>query len=193
MATKKKTTVEVKLREYDHQVMLFDWLADASARQSDRRKKDSLRWTFSTLNGARLPMGTAMKCKRSGMIRGVPDVFVPSPSVGDHRYKWSYAGLWIEMKVKGNKPSPEQIEFLDYAQGRGYLGVVAYSWHEAARMIVTYLGLETGTYHEDWDTPPPKRTFKKEGVNNDGTKKSKATLNRSRCRRRSGRLRPRAD
>ena len=58
--------------------------------------------------------------RREGVMRGVPDLFVPA---------W---GLWIEMKrTKGGVVSVEQADWIEYLQGLGYAAVVCRGCDEA--------------------------------------------------------------
>jgi hypothetical protein len=50
-----------------------------------------------------------------------------------------YHGLFIELKVGSNKPSAEQIAFLDYLNDAGYLAVVLWSADAAIAEIKAYL------------------------------------------------------
>ncbi len=50
-----------------------------------------------------------------------------------------YAGLIIELKIKPNKPTKEQLEFLKTMNANGYLAVVRWSADEAIRTIKDYL------------------------------------------------------
>jgi hypothetical protein len=52
-----------------------------------------------------------------------------------------YPGLYIEMKSPGEKPTPEQHEFIDYVRAQGYQVHVCYSWIEAAKIIISYMNL----------------------------------------------------
>ena len=47
------------------------------------------------------------------------------------------------MKRKtGGKLTPEQTDFREHAARQGYVYQIAYTWQEAARQIVDYLGLK---------------------------------------------------
>lgn len=95
-------------------------------------------------NGAHLAgdaRGRAIKManlKRSGLRPGALDLLLAVPLkyiMGGHLL----CGLWIEMKRKPNKPSPEQEEFILYLRQRGYHVVVAWSADEAITAIKAYL------------------------------------------------------
>jgi len=121
---------EIKISEYQHQVALFQWIA--AAKLSKKPNFWKLKFAHCSLSGVKLSMGQAVKVKRSGAIRGVPDVFLPIP-VGERH------GLYIEMKTKGGKVSPEQNEFLEYAMEVGYVSAVCFSAKEAIELIEKYL------------------------------------------------------
>jgi hypothetical protein len=55
--------------------------------------------------------------KLEGQKKGVSDIMIACPSK-------DYHGAWIELKVPGNKPSPEQIDWLDRTRAVGYFSVV---------------------------------------------------------------------
>ena len=105
---------------------------------------------FAVPNGAHLAgdaRGRAIKManlKRTGLRPGVPDLFLAKPINADIREGYGHAstiasGLWIEMKRKPRKPSPEQEAVLLYLRQRGYHAVIAWSADEAIRAIKAYL------------------------------------------------------
>jgi len=91
-----------------------------------------LRYLFATLNGVRLPVGLAVKAKRMGNRKGVPDIWLPVPTVNSH-------GLVFEMKVGYNRPTPEQADWLSYLNSVGYTTGVVRSADEAIELIESYL------------------------------------------------------
>jgi hypothetical protein len=72
--------------------------------------------------------------KRMGVTKGVPDLFILKPSRG-------FNGLAIELKVKPNKPTDEQLKFLETLNENGYLAVVRYGANEAIETIKHYLDI----------------------------------------------------
>ena len=70
--------------------------------------------------------------KRMGVKRGVSDFFLAIP-------KNKSAGLWIELKIGKNKPTKEQIEFLERKMNRGYHAAVVWGFEAAKDVIVSYL------------------------------------------------------
>ena len=69
-----------------------------------------------------------------GMLKGVPDLFLPVP-------RGNYAGLYIEMKHGDNKPTPEQARFLQESVDCGYQAAVCWSAAEAIAVIKAYYGV----------------------------------------------------
>lgn len=80
----------------------------------------------SIISGARL--------KEAGLKSGVPDVCLPTAHGG-------YIGLYIEMKVKPNKPTENQKKWLRALRGAGHLVAVCYDWEEAMKLITDYINL----------------------------------------------------
>lgn len=97
-----------------------------------------LAWLHSSLNGIMIPASKTTRAriinhmKAEGMKKGIPDLFLPVARRGYH-------GLYIEMKRGSNKPTPEQVEFLKFAEEQGYLDKVCYSADEAIETLKWYL------------------------------------------------------
>lgn len=70
--------------------------------------------------------------KRAGLRKGFPDLFVPIPINSAH-------GLFIELKVGKNKPTPDQKEWISLLNCQGYVAKVCYGFDEAINTINTYL------------------------------------------------------
>lgn len=114
--------------EYDHQKTLFEWATIASC------KHPHLDLMFAINNGLRLTIGQAMKAKRSGTRRGIPDIFLPCARGGFH-------GLFLEMKKEDGVLSKDQKDKIKRLTAEGYKCEVAYCFEEAKNKIVGYLGL----------------------------------------------------
>ena len=102
----------------DHeQMMLVQWF---------RRTFHDVR-IFSVPNGGHRHPAVAAKMKATGVVKGVPDLFVPA---------WR---LWIEMKrTKGGSLSPEQKDWIAYLEGCGYQCVVGKGAEDAKRQISAF-------------------------------------------------------
>ena len=69
---------------------------------------------FAIPNGGARSKATAAKLKVEGVVRGVPDLFVPA---------WK---LWIEMKrIMGGTVSVDQKDWIRYLESCGYQCIVA--------------------------------------------------------------------
>ena len=113
--------------EYTEQVEIFKWS------KTLEEQYPCLKYLNSSLNGIRLPIGLAMKAKRSGLIKGYPDIFLP--------YKTKlHNGLFIELKkTKGGLLSKEQREFINYLNSQSYLAFVCRGADEAKIAILNYI------------------------------------------------------
>lgn len=127
-ASKKRS--QPQQREHQEQVALFRMAEQAVS------KYPELDLLNGSLNGVRLTIGQATKAKKAGMKKGYPDIFLPVQRKG-------YAGLYIELKVKGGYVRPEQKAWLKRLKEEGYYCTVCYTALEAWDEIVQYL--EGGT------------------------------------------------
>jgi len=113
--------------EYDEQAALIEWADLAS------RKYPELKWLHSIPNGAHTHIVTAMKLKKSGVRKGIPDLELPAARKGYH-------ALYIEMKrIKGGRVDPEQVACHAYLRDAGYHVVVCRGWEAAKAEILEYL------------------------------------------------------
>lgn len=116
--------------ERDEQAALMQHAA-IRARADDR-------WglLFAIPNGkAASSIREAVNAKRTGLKRGVPDLFLPVAASGLH-------GLFVELKRTNGTPSdltPEQCAWLTRLHQQGYRAVVAYGWVRAVEEIDWYL------------------------------------------------------
>lgn len=72
--------------------------------------------------------------KLMGVKSGVSDCFFPR---GNSNFK----GLWIELKIKPNKPTVNQVDFINLIIEEGYCAHVAYGIDEAISIINGFYGL----------------------------------------------------
>lgn len=119
-------TLAAKGTEAGEQMALFCWAALMQGRYP------MLKWMFAVKNEERSGSVIAgAKAKAMGVKAGVADIFLPFPC--GHN-----AGLFIEMKKKGGKQSPKQIEFQKELH-TAYKYVLCYGWKEAVNEIEKYL------------------------------------------------------
>ncbi len=121
-----KPAEETVGREDEHQIALTQW-----ARMM-RQTFPELNLYHHIPNGGYRDKRTAARLIGQGVHSGVPDVFIPAARGG-------YLGLYVELKVKKNKTSPAQDEFMAAALAEGYYCAVCYGWPCAAAVIKAYL------------------------------------------------------
>lgn len=83
-------------------------------------------------NESKRSLAYGAKMKRMGLSKGFPDLLFPTPHNSFH---W----LYIELKRdKTCKPTPEQVEWINYLNEQGYRAVVCYGAGEAIDEIEEY-------------------------------------------------------
>lgn len=70
--------------------------------------------------------------KRMGVLKGASDLFLAWPSRDFH-------GLFIEVKSRTGKPTPEQLKFINRMLNKGYFALVCYGADEIISTISWYL------------------------------------------------------
>ena len=82
--------------------------------------------------GMRTSYLQAIKMKRTGYVKGFPDLFIYEP-------RGSFNGLAIEMKKeKGGVASPEQKRWQEQLRNRGYSSYICKGSEEAIKVIDEY-------------------------------------------------------
>jgi hypothetical protein len=94
---------------------------------------------YAVPNGGKRAIKTATNLKAEGVRAGIPDLFLAAKSGRDTTAR----GLYLEMKRRPNKCSPEQVAVIDYLRRAGYHCVVAWNSDEAIRAIKEYLAHST--------------------------------------------------
>lgn len=98
-----------------------------------------LKWLVHIPNGGTRNIREAVELKAQGVKAGVPDLML-AHSVPDYRRGYGcYHGLFIEMKVKPNKLTEEQIDWINNLMKEGYYVAICYSWEEARDTLIGYL------------------------------------------------------
>lgn len=111
--------------EFYEQKTLFSWA----------KYNPKLKWMFAIPNGGKRDPKVGYIMKLQGVKPGVSDIFLPIANKGYH-------GLFIEMKRKGNKTSPDQKSFIASMTENGYMCLVCFSAQEAMENINIYLRRE---------------------------------------------------
>ena len=115
--------------EYMEQCAVFQWAAAQAC------KYPELELLTASLAGIRLTIGQAVKAKRGGMKKDMPDLHLPVARNGYH-------ALFIELKEpKKGRVRPGQKEMHARLNDEGNLCLVAYGQEEAIRIIREYLRL----------------------------------------------------
>lgn len=95
---------------------------------------EELKWMFAIPNGGYRDPREAANLKRQGVKAGVSDIFLPVPN-------GKYHGMFIEMKIKPNRPTLKQKMFISQMLHNGYSCKICYSSEEAVKEIDKYMGL----------------------------------------------------
>lgn len=122
--------------EHQHQVALILWayrtkLPAASDVEPGSRIGDYL---LAIPNGGRRDAREAGRLKAEGVKAGVSDLLLPLR-------RDNFAGLWLELKAPGNKPTELQWAWIDRMRRAGYRAEWRDSWTEAAAVIAEYVGV----------------------------------------------------
>ena len=87
---------------------------------------------FAIPNGGQRNVIVATKLKAEGVTAGVPDLFLAVPS-------FIYSGMFIELKIAPNKPTPSQRQMIERLNDYGYFAIVCYSLDEFIEDVTDYL------------------------------------------------------
>lgn len=116
--------------EESEQIILFQW-ADVKA-----ARYPALKLLHAIPNGGFRILQTAVKLKRQGVKKGVPDICLPVAAKGYH-------GLYIELKRRvGGRLSVEQKSWLNALNAQGYKAEVCLGFDDAVTVIKDYLDIK---------------------------------------------------
>lgn len=94
---------------------------------------------FAIPNAAKRSMALAAMLKAEGLRSGVPDIMFP--------YKNNtFNGLALEFKAGKNKPTPEQLTWMNNLAHYGWKCVVVYDALEAWDIVKHYIGVQDEKY-----------------------------------------------
>lgn len=116
--------------EQAEQIAIFEWAASLSGLYP------RLALLHATLAGnIKASFKQLNKVAKMGAKKGVPDIFLPVVTN-------DYAGLWIELKRRGNagRVTDEQKQWLQALAGEGYYACVCMGSDAAIGVIEEYLG-----------------------------------------------------
>lgn len=112
--------------EDDVQIALFEWAAVME------HSMPGLRLMYHVPNGGRRSISEAVRFKAMGVKPGVPDVCLPVARGGYH-------GLYVEIKVGRNKPSDNQLRWIDDLRAEGYQVALCYGLDAAIDAVTAYM------------------------------------------------------
>lgn len=94
---------------------------------------------FAVPNGGNRNAFEAARLKKQGVTAGIPDLFIAEPRnvLGDYAH-----GLFIELKIKPNKMSKEQLKIQQCLRDRDYWCECVYSFDEFVKVVNKYLETE---------------------------------------------------
>lgn len=87
---------------------------------------------FAIPNGEHRAVSVAKRLKAEGVVKGIPDMFIP---------EWN---VWIEMKrQKGGRLSEDQSDIIDYLESIGHDVVVGYGARDASEKLLKLMKART--------------------------------------------------
>ena len=121
--------------EHDEQVALFDYAKHAAGQDWHWNMLYAIPNAGGYVGGYDNNVARVQSMKAEGVKKGVPDICLPVPS-------GPWCGLYIELKRKGGKLTPEQRSWLIALESLRYMACKAEGAEEAIKIIETYLALE---------------------------------------------------
>lgn len=116
--------------EHQEQVALFQWARYAESQWPE------LALLHAIPNGGHRHKAVAARMRAEGVRRGVPDICLPVPRHGWH-------GLYLELKTRRGRMSPDQGWWLRHLREQGYFAVLCRGSASAQQTIADYLSLPT--------------------------------------------------
>lgn len=121
-----KERAKPQQREHIEQKAVMQWA------QHREEMIPELKNLFAVPNGGARHIVVAKRMKAEGVKRGVPDLFLAIPRKPFH-------GLFLEMKVDGNKTSAQQDDWILRLRAAGYRVEVCYGRGPAIEHLIDYL------------------------------------------------------
>ena len=119
-------------KEHTEQAAFVSWCAYQTGTYPELAR------IFAIPNGGHRHKAVAGRMKAEGVRAGVPDLMLPVARGGYH-------GLWMELKIKPNKVSEAQAEWLEWLDRQGYAASLCWSAEELIDTVTWYLELEKKT------------------------------------------------
>lgn len=118
----RRTPAALPLSEHAMQVAVVTWA------RLQETALPALRLLHAVPNGGPRSIGAARKLKAEGVKAGVPDLVLPVPAAG-------FAGLYVEMKTKDGRVTPDQAEWHVALQAAGHRVEVCRSIESAIEVL----------------------------------------------------------
>lgn len=112
------------MKEHDIQVALMKWMSF--------QHKEAFEVTYATPNAAKRTPRQGAYMKAEGLKSGVPDICIAVPKKG-------FGALYIELKRKGGKLTPNQAEWITKLTEAGNMAVLCVGYDAAKDTIDSYL------------------------------------------------------
>lgn len=116
----------MRIREDEELIKFFDWLA------WQEKQEPMLRIIHHVANERRASWAAGKRLKRKGVRKGILDVSCPIP-------RGRYHGLYVELKIRPNKLTEDQVEVMKILHGLGHCVRVAWSGDELIGIVKEYL------------------------------------------------------
>ncbi len=92
---------------------------------------------FAIPNGGSRGKWEGGRFKAEGVVAGVADLFLAVPQT--NWLKAEYNGLFVELKLKPNKATKEQLKFRDAVKKQGYQWEIVYTFDEFEEIINNWI------------------------------------------------------
>lgn len=125
MSNRKQNSIPVPT-EAQEQEALFRWAHWAMCTRPE------LKLLYHVPNEGKRSISNGAALRRQGLKSGVPDLCLPVSN-------GKYHALYIELKRKGEKPSLQQQNWIDWLNMYGNRAVWCQGWEAAAKEIERYL------------------------------------------------------
>jgi len=127
-------------KEHNEQCVVISWC------EMNKARYPCLGFIYAIPNMGKHHVSFRMKQAREGLKKGMLDLCLPWPKqdftvgeiVGFGNF-FVLCGLYIEMKIKPNKLTPEQKDWIKFLQDAGYEVKVAWSADEAIVILKEYV------------------------------------------------------
>lgn len=137
----RKKRASSRMLEHHEQRALIKWAV------MNERSIPALANLYAVPNGGKRSAITASLMKAEGVKPGVPDLVLAWPARSrESPLVILRAGLYIEMKAPGRKPTPDQVVWRNRLIDAGYAYWLCFDWRQAANAIIDYLGHEFDRY-----------------------------------------------